>query len=205
MWCCMCMKNCTHYWLRTQLRTTYCLSTQTIILKENKNNHYHNIFNSQHIVQHSILNLSHPYLMFQVSLVVLSQSDIQILYGLQIDNDIQQSINNSWTGILWSVVSILDLLHCFSFQFIKNGSATMSIDCVLYKLQKWMVAIHNTEIERLFLAAKGFNTNLVQFLLPYHFIISNVDICSFMCAIFHMHGRVPEMVLHAQNLVHESL
>ena len=23
----------------------------------------------------------------------------------------------------WSTVSILDLLHCFSFQFIKNGSA----------------------------------------------------------------------------------
>ena len=26
---------------------------------------------------------------------------------------------------LWSMVSILDLLHCFSFQFVKNDSAAM--------------------------------------------------------------------------------
>lgn len=36
-----------------------------------------------------------------------------------------------------------------------------------------------TEIERLFLAAYGFNTNLVDFLPPYNVIISNVRICSF--------------------------
>ena len=29
----------------------------------------------------------------------LSQSDIQILYGFQIDNGIWQFVNNSWTGI----------------------------------------------------------------------------------------------------------
>ena len=36
-------------------------------------------------------------------------------------------------------------------------------------------------IERLFLAAKGFNTNLAQFLLPYHVIFSNMHVCSFTC------------------------
>ena len=41
-----------------------------------------------YIVQHSILNFSHPNLKFQVSLVDLFQSDIQILYNLQIDNGI---------------------------------------------------------------------------------------------------------------------
>ena len=41
-------------------------------------------------------------------------------------------------------------------------------------------AIHRTEIERPFLAAEGFDTNLIQFLLPYHVIISDVYVCSFM-------------------------
>ena len=49
------------------------------------------------IVQHSILNLSHPYFKFHVRLIDLSQSDIQILYGLQIDNVIviRQCVNSS--------------------------------------------------------------------------------------------------------------
>ena len=47
------------------------------------------------IVQHSILNLLHPYLKFQVFLIDITQSDIQILYGLQIDNGIPQSVNSS--------------------------------------------------------------------------------------------------------------
>ena len=32
---------------------------------------------------------------------------------------------------LWSMVNILDLLHCFSFQFIRNGSATKCA-CLLF-------------------------------------------------------------------------
>ena len=36
-----------------------------------------------------------------------------------------------------------------------------------------------TEIERLFLAAKSFNTNLVLCLPPYHAIINKVHVCSF--------------------------
>ena len=36
----------------------------------------------------------HPYLKFQVRLIDLSQSDIQILYGLQIDNAIRQCVDN---------------------------------------------------------------------------------------------------------------
>ena len=39
--------------------------------------------------------------------------------------------------------------------------------------------IHRTEIARPFLVAKGLNTNLVHFLLPYHVIIGNVYVCSF--------------------------
>ena len=31
------------------------------------------------------------------------------------------------------MVGTLDSLHLFSFQFIKNGSAVMQIDCVVYK------------------------------------------------------------------------
>ena len=34
---------------------------------------------------------------------------------------------------LCSMVSILDSLHGFSFQFIKSGSAALYIDCVVYK------------------------------------------------------------------------
>ena len=53
------------------------------------------------IIQHYILNLSHPhlYLKFQVHLIGLPQCDIQILYGLPIDNGIRQCVNSSWTGI----------------------------------------------------------------------------------------------------------
>ena len=76
------------------------------MLQENENNHYHIDFNFQHsileslvIVQRSILNLSHPSLNFQVSFINLSPSDIRLLYSLQIDNDIQQCVKRSWTGI----------------------------------------------------------------------------------------------------------
>ena len=52
------------------------------------------------MVQHSILNLSHPYLKFQASLsLILSQSDTQIIYGPGIDNGIGPCVDSSWTGI----------------------------------------------------------------------------------------------------------
>ena len=38
-----------------------------------------------------------------------------------------------------------------------------------------------------FLAAKGFNTNLVHFIPSYHVIISNVHVCSFMDLISQVH------------------
>ena len=65
--------------------------------------------------------------------------------------------------------------------------------------------MHRTEIERPFSTAKGFNTNLVQFLPPCYVITSNVHVCSFACTIFHVHGRAPKTVLEARNLVHEKL
>ena len=54
-----------------------------------------------------------------------------------------------------------------------------------------------TEIKRSFLPIRGFNDNLVQFLPPYHVIISNVHVGSFACTISHVHGRAPKMVLRA--------
>ena len=52
--------------------------------------------------------------------------------------------------------------------------------------------MHRTEIEKSFPAAKGFNTNLVQFLLPYHVIIVEVLPCS-RCFITCMGVRFPEL------------
>ena len=62
-----------------------------------------------------------------------------------------------------------------------------------------------TKIERPFLAAKGFNTNLVQCLPPYYVIISTVHIYPFTCMISHVHRHAPKTVLHAQNLVYEKI
>ena len=65
--------------------------------------------------------------------------------------------------------------------------------------------IHMTEIERLFLAAQSFNTNLVQCLPPYFVIISNMHVCCFMCTISHVHMHAPKMVLHTQNLLYKKI
>ena len=54
-----------------------------------------------------------------------------------------------------------------------------------------------TKMERLLLAAMGFNSNLVPFLPPYYVIISNVHVCSFTGTISHGHGRAPKLVLLA--------
>ena len=60
-------------------------------------------------------------------------------------------------------------------------------------------------MERPFLGAKGFNTNLVHFLWLYHVFSNNLHLCSFMGMIFHMHRCASKMVLHAGNLVYEKL
>ena len=54
-----------------------------------------------------------------------------------------------------------------------------------------------TKIERLLLAAMGFNSNLVHFLPPYYVIISKVHICSFTGTIFYGLGPVTKSVLRA--------
>ena len=81
-----------------------------------------------------------------------------------------------------------------------EGSHHVNWNSIIYRKG----IIHRTEIERPFLAGKGFNTNLVQFLLPYHVIISNVHVCSFACTISHLHGRAPKTVLRARNLVRQN-
>ena len=80
---------------------------------------------SQYSIRSSIFPIH--YLKFQTGLIDLSQSGIQILYGLQIDNGIRQCVNSSWTGIFENMFVVygqyirlrLDLQHRFSFQFIK--------------------------------------------------------------------------------------
>ena len=62
-----------------------------------------------------------------------------------------------------------------------------------------------TKIERPFLAAKGFNTNLLQCLPLYCIIVSNVHVCSFACRISHVHKRAPKTVLPALNFVYEKI
>ena len=48
-----------------------------------------------------------------------------------------------------------------------------------------------TKIEGPFLAAKVFNTNLIQCRPPYYVIVSNVYICSFTCRISYVLRRAP--------------
>ena len=58
--------------------------------------------------------------------------------------------------------------------------------------------VHKGEIERLFLAGKCFNTNLVHF-------ISNMHVCSFTGMISQVRNRASKTVLRAQNLVYKKL
>ena len=69
-----------------------------------------------------------------------------------------------------------------------EGSCHVNWSSIIY----WKGAIHRTEIEKLFLTAKGFNTNIVQFLMSYHVIISNLHVCFFTCTISHMHRCTPD-------------
>ena len=68
--------------------------------------------------------------------------------------------------------------------------------------------IHRTKIERPFLAGKGFNTNLVHFLLPYYVIILLVTCmyAFFTCtiSISHVYGRAAKTVLRPGNLSCET-
>ena len=81
-----------------------------------------------------------------------------------------------------------------------EGSHHVNWNSIIYRKG----TIHRTEIERPLLAGKSFNTNLVQFLLPFHVIISNVHVYSFTHTISHVHGRARKTVFRAQNLVHEK-
>ena len=77
-----------------------------------------------------------------------------------------------------------------------EGSHHGNRNRIIYKKD----AIHRTEMEMLFLPAKGFNTNLVQFLPLY--VFSNIHVCSFTCT--NVNGRAPKTVLRARNPVHEK-
>ena len=56
-----------------------------------------------------------------------------------------------------------------------------------------------TEKQRLFLAAKGFNTNLVQCLPPYYVIISNVHL------LFYIHNFPRAQSYNRKNMIYEGL
>ena len=73
----------------------------------------------------SKLNILHPYLKFKFHLIGLSQSDIQILYGFQIDNSAQQCVSSSWTGI-------------FKNKFVVHGHYIRFATLLLISIyQKW--------------------------------------------------------------------
>ena len=65
--------------------------------------------------------------------------------------------------------------------------------------------MHTAERERPFLAAKGFNTNLVRSLPSYHVIINKVHVFPFTCTISHVHRLAPTMVLRTRNFGYEKL
>ena len=65
-------------------------------------------------------------------------------------------------------------------------------------------ALLRTKIEKLFLAAKDFNTNLAQF-LPLCHVTNNMYVCSFTCTISHRHRHALTMDLHTQNLVWKKI
>ena len=66
-------------------------------------------------------------------------------------------------------------------------------------------AVHRTEMERDFLANKGFNTNLVHFLPPYHVIISNMHVCSYMGTISHIHQRAVFRARKLTIIIYEGM
>ena len=53
---------------------------------------------------------------------------------------------------------------------------------------------------RLFIAAKGFNTDLVHLLPSYHVIVSNVHVCCLPGTISHVHERAPKTVLGVHEI-----
>ena len=77
-----------------------------------------------------------------------------------------------------------------------EGSHHVNRNSIIYRKG----AIHRPKIKRPFLAAKGFYANLVQFLVPYHVIISNVHVWSFTCTISHSHELAPKTAWRARNL-----
>lgn len=83
-----------------------------------------------------------------------------------------------------------------------DGSHHVNVDSIIYRKR----AIHRTALERPFLHAKGFNTNLVQFLMQYHVITSKVHVYSSTCIIFHVHGSAHKTVLCVRKiLIYEGL
>ena len=77
--------------------------------------------------------------------------------------------------------------------------------CKLNSIIYGKEAVHRTEIEKPFLATKGFNANLEHFLPLHHVIIGNVHVCSFTSTISFVHGLTPKTVLCAGNLVYKKL
>ena len=81
--------NCPHRQLCFKKLRTTTTAVFLIFSKVVVNPYSHSIWSS---IIHT------PYLKFKVRLIGLAQSDIQILYGLQIDNGISCCVNSSWTG-----------------------------------------------------------------------------------------------------------
>ena len=92
--------------------------------------------------------LCSPNLKFKVRLIDLSQSDIQILCGLQIDNGIRQCVNSSWSGIFKNKFVVPGQYIRFARPLLISSYQKWWRCCVnrLRSAREWKVVIMSTEI-----------------------------------------------------------
>ena len=123
---------------------------------------------------------------------------IYLLYGLQIDRQYSRVWKKQLHRNFQEQVS-----HPYSVYWICYTALDgwIPLDGISFLVKKGTV--HRTDTVRSFLAAKGFNTNLVQLLLLYYVIIGNGHVCSFTYTNSHMHGHAPNMVLRAQYFIYK--
>ena len=82
-----------------------------------------------------------------------------------------------------------------------EASHQVNWNSIIYREEE----VHRTKTQGPFLDAKGFSTNLLPFIPPYHVIISDAHVFSFTGTISHVHGCAPKMYLRERNLMHEQL
>ena len=117
----------------SQLRTTYCLPTQTIMLEENKSNHYHSAFNFNTVVLNPYSNNTafNPQSFTHLSLSYVPgmfNRTISVWYS----NTLWPSKKQCYLAVFKQQLNkfvvnsqYIRFTTPFLFQFIKNGSTAM--------------------------------------------------------------------------------